>query len=117
MRRGRCEGAAGGNRATGTGDESMAGTKSGGYSPDVARFSCWCPKVIARIGSLPPTLADRCIVFRMQRKKPDEACERLRNFDPGDLKAKCLRFVLDHAGEIATAEPALPPELNDRAAD
>jgi hypothetical protein len=90
---------------------------NGGYNPDIVRFSCWCPKVIARIGSLPLILADRCIVFRMQRKKPEEPCERLRKFTAGDLKAKSLRFVQDHAEAIATAEPELPRELNDREAD
>jgi hypothetical protein len=88
-----------------------------GYNPDIVRFSCWCPKVISRIGPLPITLADRCIVFRMQRKTAEERCERLRKFSAGDLKRKCLRFVLDNAAAIAAAEPALPPELNDRAAD
>ena len=105
------------NGATATNDEPLPSGTSGGYNPDIVRFSCWCPKVIARIGPLPVTLADRCIVFRMHRKKADEPCERLRKFNPGDLKAKCLRFVLDHAEAIGTAEPALPSELNDRAAD
>jgi hypothetical protein len=98
-------------------NEVVPAAPLGGYNPGIVRFSCWCPKVIARIGSLPATLADRCIVFRMQRKTPDEICERLRHFNPGDLKSKCLRFVLDHAAAIAAAQPALPPELNDRAAD
>ncbi|HEY5911117.1 MAG TPA: DUF3631 domain-containing protein [Verrucomicrobiae bacterium] len=87
------------------------------YNPGILRFSCWCPKVIARIGSLPVTLADRCIVFRLHRKTADEKCERLRKFKAGDLKRKCLRFVLDHAAAIASAQPDIPPELNDRAAD
>jgi hypothetical protein len=73
--------------------------------------------VIARIGSLPTTLADRCITFRMHRKTPEEPCERLRKFNPGELKRKCLRFALDHAAGIAAAEPEIPRELNDRAAD
>ncbi len=34
------------------------------------RFSCWCPKILAAIGRLPDTLADRCIIIRMQRKAP-----------------------------------------------
>jgi hypothetical protein len=87
------------------------------YNPGILRFSCWCPKLIARIGSLPTTLADRCIVLRLHRKTAEEPCERLRKFDPGEVKRKCLRFVLDHAAEIAAAEPELPEELNDRAAD
>lgn len=87
------------------------------YNPGILRFSCWCPKLIARIGALPTTLADRCIVFRLHRKTSEEPCERLRKFNPGDLKRKCLRFVLDHADQIAAAEPDIPRELNDRAAD
>ncbi len=88
-----------------------------GYNPGILRFSCWCPKLIARIGALPTTLADRCIVFRLHRKTADEPCERLRKFSAGDIMSKCLRFVLDHAEQIAAAEPDIPSELNDRAAD
>ncbi len=86
-------------------------------STRLARYSCWCPKAIARIGSLPETLADRCIIIRMQRKTSNERCERLRKLNPADLKSKCLRFVLDHSTQIAAAEPAIPEDLNDRAAD
>lgn len=83
----------------------------------LARFSCWCPKAIAAIGHLPETLADRCIVIRMQRKSGTEQCERLRNLEATPLRRQCLRFVTDHAREIAAARPQLPAELNDRAAD
>ena len=103
------------NQSAVDGEVSVNG--NAGYNPGIQRFSCWCPKLIARIGTLPPTLADRCIVFRLHRKTAEEHCERLRKFDPGDLKRKCLRFVLDHAEQIARAEPEIPRELNDRAAD
>src|SRR5437868_6792758 len=83
----------------------------------LVRFSCWCPKVLAAIGRLPDTLADRCIVIRMQRKRPDEECERLKKLDAAELRAKCARFVRDHSAEIAAAQPSIPEELNDRAAD
>ena len=83
----------------------------------LARFSCWCPKVIAAIGRLPETLLDRCIPITMQRKMADEACERLRNLDGHTLRQKCARFVADHAEEIAAAKPEIPAKLNDRAAD
>jgi hypothetical protein len=86
-------------------------------SSGLANFSCWCPKVIARIGALPATLADRCIVFRMQRKTPNERCERIRNLNAYPLKQQCARFVADHATAIAAAQPQIPTELNDRAAD
>jgi putative DNA primase/helicase len=83
----------------------------------LARFSSWCPKAIAAIGRLPDTLADRCIIIRMQRKTSHETCERLRNLDATTLRRQCARFVLDHHQAIADATPDLPPGLNDRAAD
>jgi hypothetical protein len=83
----------------------------------LVRFSCWCPKIMAAIGRLPDTLADRCIVVRMQRKIPSETCERLKNLEATPLRRQCARFVQDHAEEIAGAHPALPTSMNDRAGD
>ena len=60
---------------------------------------------MAAIGHLPETLADRCIVIRMQRKTPGEECEKLRNLDGSVLRRKCGRFVLDNAKQIASARP------------
>jgi Protein of unknown function (DUF3631) len=81
------------------------------------RYSCWCPKVMAAIGRLPDTLADRCIVIRMQRKRWDEECGRLRDLDTADLRQRCARFVREHAEVIREARPVVPGELHDRAAD
>ncbi|MEY2427903.1 MAG: hypothetical protein QOJ40_788 [Verrucomicrobiota bacterium] len=81
------------------------------------RFSCWCPKAMASIDRLPDTLADRCIIIRMQRKQEDEECERLRTLETGRLKRQCARFVLEHSAEIAKARPVMPENLNDRAED
>jgi hypothetical protein len=83
----------------------------------LARFSSWCPKAVAAIGRLPETLADRCIVVRMQRKTVAEKCERLKSLDGETLRRKCARFVLDHAEEIRSAQPSIPEAVNDRAAD
>jgi putative DNA primase/helicase len=83
----------------------------------VIRFSCWCPKVMASIGPLPDTLADRCIIIPMERKTSAETCDRLRNLDAKDLRRQCARFVLDNQTAIAAACPAPPAGLNDRAAD
>jgi len=85
--------------------------------PSLRHFSCWCPKVMAAIGRLPETLADRCIVIRMQRKTIHEECERLRNLDTSHLREQFTRFVEQNANAIATARPAIPESLNDRAAD
>jgi len=83
----------------------------------LVRFSCFCPKAIAAIGRLPETLADRCIVIRMQRKTAAEACERSRSLDVLELKRKCVRFVSDHAEEIANARPDITSGLSDRTVD
>ena len=112
--------------ATNSEDEaSGAGTgRKGGWAgvrgeegQRLARFSCWCPKVMAAIGRLPDTLADRCIVIRMQRKTGKEECERLRGLEATMLRRQCARFVRDHEGAIAQARPEMPKGLNDRAAD
>jgi hypothetical protein len=114
----------------------LQGILNAGYTPDTAYvirmgppapgskaqsavnfFSVWCPKVIAQIGPLPDTLADRCIVFRMQRKVSTEQCQPIRNLNTLDLRRQCARFVLDHAQQITNAKPEAPRALNDRAAD
>lgn len=83
-------------------------------------FSTWCPKAIALIGDLPPTLTDRSIRLRLRRKRPDEAVEkvrelRLRELEP--LRRQAWRWARDHADALAAADPVVPEALNDRAAD
>jgi len=83
-------------------------------------FSTWAPLVIACIGKLPPTIMDRSIVVPMRRKRADERVERLRweclgAFKP--LASKCARWAADNAPALTSAEPAMPEELHDRAAD
>jgi hypothetical protein len=102
---------------TRTSEGAGPGTTAEESSSRLIRFSSWCPKVMAAIGRLPETLADRCIRIRMERKTPGEACERLRNLDADNLRRRCARFVLDHAREISELRPEIPAELNDRAAD
>ncbi len=98
-------------------DAQGPGPEADAPSSQLARFSCWCPKVMAAIGHLPDTLADRCVVIRMQRETAREECERLRNLEATTLRRQCARFVKDHRGEIADTRPQLPSCLNDRAGD
>ncbi|MGZ5543253.1 MAG: DUF3631 domain-containing protein [Limisphaerales bacterium] len=104
-------------RKAGRSEESARAERRALPGSRLASFSCWCPKVMAAIGRLPDTLADRCIVIRMQRKSNGESCERLRLLDAEALRRKCARFVMDHRDVIALARPQIPQELNDRAAD
>ena len=83
----------------------------------ITSYSCWCPKVIARIGRLPETLADRCILIKMQRKTPKDQCERLRDLETADLCRQCAQFVEANRETITSAKPSIPSALNDRAAD
>jgi hypothetical protein len=92
-------------------------TETSAAAATVKGYSSWCPKAMAKIGAFPDILADRCIIIRMQRKTRAEKCDRMRNVDGEDFKRKCARFVLDHAAEIAAAQPEIPESLNDRAAD
>jgi putative DNA primase/helicase len=55
----------------------------GGFEP--REFSSWCPMVLAGIGNLPDTVADRSIIVTMMRKRPDEKVKRLRARDGGGV--------------------------------
>jgi hypothetical protein len=98
-------------------EEREGGAGAVSSAGHAVRFSSWCPKVIAAIGHLHPTLASRCIVIRMQRKAPGEECERLKRLEATEFKRKCAWFVADHAEAIARAEPEIPRGLANRAAD
>lgn len=81
------------------------------------KYSCWCPKVIAMIGQVPDTIADRSIVVKMARKLTTETCAPLSQLETADIKAKCARFGLDMAQLIGEAGKIRGEGLNDRAAD
>ena len=83
-------------------------------------FSTWSPKAIAMIGELPDTLADRSISVRLQRKRQEEVVSRLRGDRLGDLHILCRkasRWSKDNMGALKFADPDVPQELHDRAAD
>jgi len=83
-------------------------------------FSTFAPSAIAMIGQLPDTLTDRAIAVRMVRKKPGEGVERLRLDRLGafeELRRRALRWAADFAQVLRQADPDVPDELNDRAAD
>lgn len=88
---------------------------------ELQSFPVFCPKVLAGIGKLPDTIADRSVPVRMQRKTPTEPVARFRR-RLAAAEAEPWRFALDealrgHGGFLDTHEPELPDELNDRAAD
>jgi hypothetical protein len=92
-------------------------SEGGSLDSSLVRYSCWCPKVIAMIGRVPDTIADRSIVVRLERKLVTEKCAPLTDFKPETITAKCVRFADDNSELIARAALETVPGLNDRAAD
>jgi hypothetical protein len=83
-------------------------------------FSIWAPVAIAMIGRLPPTLEDRSICIRLQRRRADEPIEPFRMNQVGDLKRlarMAARFARDTFNELQTASTGVPTTLENREAD
>jgi putative DNA primase/helicase len=87
------------------------------FQTGLKKYSCWCPKVIAMIGRVPDTIADRSIVVPMSRKLVAENCAPLAELNTTEIKAKCARFALDARDAIAQSPKIRGEGLNDRAAD
>jgi hypothetical protein len=84
-------------------------------------FPVYCPKVIAGIGKLPDTVADRSIPIELRRRRPSEKVERfrLRKVGPEALPIQqdVRAWAQAHLDSLSAAEPDLPNELDDRAQD
>ncbi|TQM92446.1 DUF3631 domain-containing protein [Roseinatronobacter monicus] len=85
-----------------------------------AKFSTWCPMVIAGIGTQRDTLMSRSIIIGLRRKLPDETVERL----PFDLhrqlhriRRQAARWADDNALRIGAMEIEPPACGNDRLQD
>jgi hypothetical protein len=94
-------------------------TADGGFEPRA--FSTWCPMLLAGIGKLPDTIADRSIIIEMTRKRSDEKVKRLRARDGRelqDLALKAARWAADNLNALERADPqGAPEQLHDREAD
>src|SRR5262249_49232871 len=93
-------------------------TPDGGFEPNA--FSTWCPMLLAGIGNLPDTIADRAITIEMTRKLPEQPVRRLRGRDGGELRdlgRKLARWSIDNIAILQNADPEAPQQLNDRSAD
>ena len=86
-----------------------------------AGFYIFTPIALAGIGKLADTIEDRAIKLLMQRQAPDEKKPRLRMREVrhhlDEIKRRAMRWAIDNATAVAEARPALPPALDDRAAD
>ena len=84
-------------------------------------FSTLCPKALAGIGALPDTVTDRSIRIALKRRALDEPVDRFRLREIPRV-ATPLRVQLEvwrgrAVDALRHAEPELPIELGDRAAD
>jgi hypothetical protein len=79
-------------------------TRCVGQNHTVQRFSVYCPKIVAGIGSMPHTIRDRSILIEMQRRKEAEPVERFlfRKARPeGDkLRERISTFITDRRAAI-----------------
>jgi hypothetical protein len=84
-------------------------------------FSIFGAKIIAGIGRLPDTVADRSIPIRLKRKSAAEpVCRfRRRKVEPeaAALRDRLASWSASHLDELRDAEPKLPEEISDRAQD
>lgn len=92
-----------------------------GQSADIAEFSTFCPKLLAGIGTLPDTVADRSIPIRLERKTKQDitAPFKRREVQPNAdaLRKSIERWAKKHGASLADARPELPEQLNDRMQD
>ena len=90
----------------------------GGYDP--RKFTTWAATVIAMIGKLPGTLADRSIEIRLRRKKPGESVEPLNSYWRSQLQIlgqKVARWAADNGSALKNSDPEMPKGIVNRAAD
>lgn len=87
----------------------------------VCAFSTWAPKAIALIGELPPTLSDRSVTIRMQRRSREEKIERLQLHRLGemeDMRSMAARWAADSIENLRFSDPQIPEAVTkDRARD
>jgi hypothetical protein len=89
-----------------------------GYEPRV--FSTWAPMALAYIKHVDDQIRDRSVIITMQRKAPDQVVAQLRLDQDqgfGALARKAARWASDHFDALRRADPEVPCDLNDRAAD
>jgi len=92
-----------------------------GRSFECLDLSTFSPKAIAGIGKLPDTVASRSIPIRLKRRTAQEEVERFRRRRvervAAPLRARIEAFATEIGHALIDAEPELPDELGDRAAD
>ncbi len=85
------------------------------------RYPVFAATALAAIGDLPDTIESRAIILPMRRRAPDECIEqfRRRRVAAGleEMRSGLCQWGPEHIDELGAADPAMPDELTDRAAD
>jgi Protein of unknown function (DUF3631) len=92
-----------------------------GPKNEVKRFKVFAAVVLAGLGELPDTIADRSVIVRMKRRAPHEVIEgfRRRKVKPEAdvLRERLEVWALEWYEWFITYEPSMPSTLTDRPAD
>jgi len=85
-------------------------------------FSTFGPKAIAGIGKPPDTVADRSIPIELKRRAPTETCTKFRRRkvekEVLPLRRRSIQWATQLLiNKLSDAEPDIPEELDDRAAE
>lgn len=117
------------------GNENMRGIINSGFNANdyiircdpatrkPVKFSSFCPKAFAGIGSLPSTMQDRSIVINMRRKHKDECRESLKHVQDAEisqfsqLSQRIKQWADTNINALRAARPKIPSGLNDRKED
>lgn len=90
---------------------------------EITEFRVFCPKIIAGIGMLPDTVADRSIPIVLARKTKGQVVERFRTRDAAPAAEIIRESLATWATSAKTVEalrsarPSMPEALNDRQSD
>ena len=87
----------------------------------VQRFPVFAATALAAIGDLPDTIESRAIIVPMRRRAPGEVVEPFRRrrvvLEVADTRARLLAWGASFTSALAGADPVMPEQLEDRAAD
>jgi len=86
-----------------------------GENLDLREFALFCAVAFARNGKLPDDLEQRSIVIEMQRRRPDESVNELRDDESDQLREltrKCARWADDNADLVADSNPDMGDLIN-----
>jgi hypothetical protein len=80
----------------------------GGNHTELQSFEVFCPKALAGLGSLPDTLASRCVRIELKRRRRDEPVEDFIPSDFADVSGELRGRFADWSGDAVASLRGLP---------